>query len=508
MVDINSISFQDDKTWRLIQSGNTAGVFQLESELGQQWSSRIKPKNINELSALIALIRPACLESGMTETYSRIKSGSEDMKTFGDVDVDRILLPTLGVLVYQEQLMKFGSEIAWKHIPYLERLVMVDKLRKGVGKKDYKIIGQLKDLFIDGFVTNNKPRQLGEQLFSIVESAGRYAFNDAHAKKYAIWSYRTAYLKANHPLDFYCVYMTYSKAKQKPKEELRGLINEAKMRGFSVFPPSIKDSYPDFKVSNTDIVFGLSHIKQVGIKDSLLIVNNRPLTFYAFLVLTFDKTGECLRFPGTESLIKSGACDCYGLSRTVMLDIVRCISELTPREIVFVLENIKGKDSIDEVILAILDCADKVSTKKRAILVKSEASSIKTDSIDANEWKALNESELLGLSMTCTSVDSYMDITESCCRDCFKINKNNNKIKKRVIAAITSSNILITKKGNNPGQEMCQIGICDSSGEIRVVCFPDTYAKNKHKIFQGAKCEFFLRGTGSGWSVESITVVP
>ena len=88
MVDINSISFQDDKTWRLIQSGNTAGVFQLESELGQQWSSRIKPKNINELSAVIALIRPACLESGMTETYSRIKNGSEDMKTVGDADVD------------------------------------------------------------------------------------------------------------------------------------------------------------------------------------------------------------------------------------------------------------------------------------------------------------------------------------------------------------------------------------------------------------------------------------
>ena len=507
MVDINSISFQDDKTWRLIQSGNTAGVFQLESELGQQWSSRIKPKNINELSAVIALIRPACLESGMTETYSRIKNGSEDMKTFGDADVDKILLPTLGVLVYQEQLMKFGSEIAWKHIPYLERLVMVDKLRKGVGKKDYKIIGQLKQLFIDGFLKNNKPQFLAEQLFSIIENAGRYAFNDAHAKKYAIWSYRTAYLKANHPLDFYCVYMTYSKAKQKPKEELRGLINEARMRGFSVVPPSVKLSYPDFMVKDTQIVFGLSHIKQVGLKDSLLILNNRPTNFSDFILLAFDKTDTCLRFPGTEALIKSGACDCYGMSRTLMLDIVRCISELTPKELVFVLANIKDKNKLEEILPVLLTCADTVSTKKRATLVKSEASSIKADSIDTLDWKASNENELLGLAMTCTSVDSYSELTESCCKDCFKLNKNNNKLKKHVIAAISNYNVLLTKKGNNPGQEMCQINIEDSSGEIRVVCFPDSYAKNKSKIYHGAKCDFLLRGTGSGWSVESIASI-
>ena len=137
----------------------------------------------------------------------------------------------MGVLIYQEQLMKFGGEIAWCDMPYLDRLVIVDKLRKGIGKKDQKIIIDLKDKFIKGCIKNGRSQSIAEQLFSLIEGAGRYAFNDAHAKKYALWSYKTAYLKANFPLEFYCVYLTYSKGKQKPREEIESLVNEAKMLG-------------------------------------------------------------------------------------------------------------------------------------------------------------------------------------------------------------------------------------------------------------------------------------
>ena len=145
MFDLENISLKNKKAWSLIQSGNTCGVFQLESELGKQWAKTIRPSNINELSALLALIRPACLESGMTSQYSRIKNGKEPPFKFGDEDVDRILNPTNGVLIYQEQLMKFGGEIAWKHFEHLDRLVIVDKLRKGIGKKNAKLISDLKN---------------------------------------------------------------------------------------------------------------------------------------------------------------------------------------------------------------------------------------------------------------------------------------------------------------------------------------------------------------------------
>jgi DNA polymerase-3 subunit alpha len=507
MLDIDAINFKNEKTWKLIQSGNTGGVFQLESELGKQWASKIKPKNINELSAVLALIRPACLESGMTEMYSRVKNGKEPPNKFGDDDVDRILNPTMGVLIYQEQLMKFGGEIAWRDFPYIDRLVIVDKLRKGIGKKDYKVINDLREKFVNGCIKNGKGKDLAEKLFSMIESAGRYAFNDAHAKKYAVWSYRTAYLKANFPYEFYCTYLTYSKARQKPREELHDMINEAKMNGISIIPPSIIESSKDFKILNKDgkssIIYGLCHIKQFGEKDWSIINNERPSTFSQFIKLSF-RENDSIRSLGVESLIKSGACDCYGLSRKCMLDVVSAMNQLTVRETKYIIENISDGNSVDIIKKAMLDCAVMVSTKPRKQIVKSEAEAIDVKSTDTSDWKALNEQELLGISMTCSAVDSYKDITEFTCKDCYRMLRNNRGVAKRVIASVVDVEFTVTKKGENPGQEMCQLNIADATGSIRMVMFPSAYAKYKNKIRKDGKYELTIKGTGSGWCVESL----
>jgi DNA polymerase-3 subunit alpha len=507
MLDINNISFKNEKAWKLIQAGNTGGVFQLESELGKQWASKIKPRNINELSAVLALIRPACLESGMTEMYSRVRNGIEPPNKFGDEDVDRILNPTMGVLIYQEQLMKFGGEIAWKDMPYIDRLVIVDKLRKGIGKKDYKVIGELREKFVNGCIKNGKTLELADKLFSMIESAGRYAFNDAHAKKYAVWSYRTAYLKANFPYEFYCTYLTYSKARQKPREELHDMINEGKMSGINILPPSIAESSKDFKILQKDgkksIIYGLSHIKQFGEKDWAVVKNNRPKTFSEFLTLSFRES-DSIRSLGVESLIKSGSCDAYGLSRKSMIDVVTALAQLTPREIKFVLENLNSGNSIDDVKKAMIDCADKVSTKARKPIVKSESEAIDSKAEDMIDWKATSEKELLGISMTCSAVDIYKDMTDFTCKDCYKMLRNNRGVNKRVIASIIDVEFTVTKKGENPGQEMCQLNLADSSGSIRMVMFPTSYAKHKNKIRKDGKYELTIKGTGSGWCVESL----
>lgn len=509
MFKIEDIGFKNEKTWKLIQSGNTSGIFQLESELGKQWSSKIKPKNINELSALLALIRPACLESGMTEMYSRVKNGIEPPNKFGDEDVDRILQPTSGVLIYQEQLMKFGGEIAWKDMPYIERLVIVDKLRKGIGKKDYKVITDLREKFVNGCVKNGKSSELAEKLFSMIESAGRYAFNDAHAKKYAIWSYRTAYLKANFPYEFYCTYLTYSKAKQKPREEIHDIINEGRLCGINILPPSILVSSKDFKIIDCEgkksIIYGLGHIKQFGEKDWSVIKGNRPSSFLDFLTLSF-RDDNALRSLGVESLIKSGACDVYGIPRKVMLDVIGAMNQLTPRESKHVLSFLESTvyTGVDAIKMAIVDCAEKVSTKNRKPIVKSEASTINSLLSDNTDWKASSEQELLGIAMTCSAVDEYKEMAEFTCKDCHRILRNNKGVSKRVIASIVDTVFTVTKKGKNPGQEMCQLNISDHTGSIRVVMFPASYEKNKHKIRKDGKYELTIRGTGNGWSVESL----
>lgn len=502
--DASDISLKNDKTWRLIQNGYTVGVFQLESDLGKKWAATIKPTNINELSAVISLIRPACLEAGMTEIYSKVKNGLAEKPDYNDEAVNNILSPTMGVLIYQEQLMKFGGEIAWGDMPYLDRLVIVDKLRKGIGKKDQKIIIDLKDKFINGCLRNGRSKEIAERLFALIEGAGRYAFNDAHAKKYALWSYKTAYLKANFPLEFYCVYLTYSKGKQKPREEIQDLINEGRMLEIDILAPSIEKSQSDFSIQNNKIVFGLSHIKQVGDSDSAVIMKYRPSKFTDFIRLHFNTEGEKLRSLAVESLIGCGACDAYGLSRAAMMSVYLMLKELTPKEIEFIFANTPSGADTKELIDVVYRCANEKSIKKRKDIVSSEASSINLLIDDSIIIKSSSEKDLMGFSF---SYDHNVNTEDNwSCKECFNRAKNNRNLIAVFTAKIDNIKKTITKKGKNPGQEMCQISISDNTGSISVVCFPEQYSKYKKELYEGSYCTLKVKGAGFGWSIETIKI--
>ena len=501
MFDIQNISLKNEKAWKLIQSGHTIGVFQLESELGKKWSATIKPSNINELSAVISLIRPACLESGMTDTYSKVKNGLSDVPDYNDETINSILSPTLGVLIYQEQLMKFGGEIAWRDMAYIDRLIIVDKLRKGIGKKDQKIISDLRDKFISGCLRNGRSKDTAEKLFSLIEGAGRYAFNDAHAKKYALWSYKTAYLKANFTLEFYCVYLTYSKAKQKPREEIEDIVNEARMLGVEIKPPSVIDSSFDFSISNESIIFGLSHIKQVGESDAKVIIKNRPKTFLEMLRLHFCSE-EKLRSLAVESLINSGACDSYGLSRSTMLSMFNMIKQLTPKEIEYVFNELSMSEKAIDIIEAVKKCSIERCVKKRKDIVMSEAVSIDLKTSDSSIIASSVEKDLLGVSF---SYDHNVNTEDDwSCKDCFNKMKNNRNLSATLTVKLNSVKTTLTKKGKDPGKEMCQLSIGDNTGFINVVCFPDTYEKLKGTLSEGSYYMINLKGTGFGWSVNSL----
>jgi|694.fasta_scaffold18368_5 DNA polymerase III alpha subunit len=499
--ETSNISLKNDKAWRLIQNGHTIGVFQLESDLGKKWSATIKPSNINELSAVISLIRPACLESGMTETYSKVKSGLIEKPDYNDESVNSILSPTMGVLIYQEQLMKFGGEIAWRDLPYLDRLVIVDKLRKGIGKKDQKIIIDLRDKFIAGCLKNGRSKEMAEKLFSLIEGAGRYAFNDAHAKKYALWAYKTAYVKANFPLEFYCVYLTYSKGKQKPREEIEDLINEAKMLGISIEKPSVSKSNFDFSIKEGVIHYGLSHIKQVGESDAELIESIRPASFTSLLITHFASS-EKIRSLALESLINCGACDEYGLSRSCMLSVYNMLKQLTQKEIEFIFSKINSESGVLDLIEAVKKCSVEQCVKKRKDIVMSEALSIDIKSSDSAVIKNSVEKDLLGIAF---SYDYNVNVEDDwSCKECFNKMRVNKNMIANLTVKINDIKITKTKKGKDPGKDMCQLSIADNTGFINVVCFPDTYEKFKNSIAVGSYYSVVLKGTGFGWSVNSI----
>ena len=510
MFDLENISLKNKKAWSLIQSGNTCGVFQLESELGKQWAKTIRPSNINELSALLALIRPACLESGMTSQYSRIKNGKEPPFKFGDEDVDRILNPTNGVLIYQEQLMKFGGEIAWKHFEHLDRLVIVDKLRKGIGKKNAKLISDLKQKFIDGCVHNGRTVDFSEKLFDIIEKAGRYAFNDAHAKKYALWSYRTAYAKANFPLEFYCTYLTYSRLRQKPKEEIRNLVNEARMLSIKIDAPSLKNLTEEFQISEDkkSIHFGLSHIKQVSHNDLKVLNDNQEMlsSLGDFFKLHFDKVGfdKRIRSACVESLIKSGSCDFFGLSRSSMLEGFSVLRGLTPRECIYVCDRMSSCN-LKEIKNLIKDCAKNFSSEQRRSMLISEAESIDVSRKDSRNKNLMLEKDLIGVEFS--MIFDKGKRAKLTCKECYKFSKENRGHKGSVLVKISEVIPLVTKRGQNAGSEMCQIIATDNSGSYRFACFPDNYKKFKNLIEENVDCVIEVDGTGNGWCVNSLNHV-
>lgn len=509
MLDINNIPYDDQKAWTIIKNGHTSGIFQLETGLGKTWAKKIKPSNIDELSILLSLLRPACLNSGMTEEYAKTKNREKEQQSFGDLDVDKILERTKGIMVFQEQLMSFGSNIAWKDKEYLDRLVITDSLRKGIGKKDSKLIQQLKKSFIDGCIKNGKSEELANKLFEIIENSGRYAFNDAHAKKYAHISYKTAYLKANFPYQFYSVYLTYSKEKQKPKEEINNLISEARMLGIDIRPPNILIPNKEFRVltdtnNNRYISYGLSHIKNISKSDIEVIQQHKPSSWKDLFILHFDDTLDTkLRKPAVESLILSGACDSFQLQRNTLLEIFKVLSSLSNKEISFVINKIKNIDNINEIKNILKECYDNVCTIKRKDILKSEINLLNTEQIDSNTDKALQEEELLGISMTCSAIDDKdVEVTVTC-KECWKI-KNTKGKNINLHAVLNKIKPLVVKKGKSAGRRMAMIDLSDKSGSINVAVFPEQFDEYENDLIEQQCFSLQLEGTNNGWMVKKM----
>lgn len=169
--DIDNIPLDCSATWDLISSGRTIGVFQLETKLGQDWAKKVQPQSVQELSDLIALLRPSCLESNMAQDYVDRKNGTKSVEYIHD-SLKPILKDTFGTLVYQEQSLKIAKDIAGF------TLAQADSLRKGIGKKLPEIISKCKKEFMEGCIkTKIVDEKIAEQIFGWIEKAQRYQFN-------------------------------------------------------------------------------------------------------------------------------------------------------------------------------------------------------------------------------------------------------------------------------------------------------------------------------------------
>jgi DNA polymerase III alpha subunit len=254
------IDYNCDKTWKLFAEGKTKGIFQLESNLGKSWSKKLAPINLEELSALIAIIRPGTLKAfvdgkSMTQHYVDRKHGREEV-TYLHQALEEILKPTYGILVYQEQSMRIAQKIAGFN------LQEADVLRKAIGKKNAALMNEVKKSFIEGASkVNLVTKDEAEQIFGWIEKSARYAFNKSHSVSYAACSYWSAYFKAHNTKDFFLSYLYHASEKQDPQQETYELISEAKLFDIQAKTPSLANYSDKFNFKNGKIYFGIKDIK-------------------------------------------------------------------------------------------------------------------------------------------------------------------------------------------------------------------------------------------------------
>lgn len=485
--DISSINFDCPKTWSMISDGNTKGVFQLESRLGQSMAKKLKPENIEQLAALISIMRPGCLEAvrdGKTVSNHFIdkKNGLESIDYFNP-SLEPILKNTYGEMVYQEQAMEIAKDIGGFD------LQEADMLRKAIGKKKPEEMAKIKSKFIDGCKKVGKVSENeAEQIFGWIEKSQRYSFNKSHAVSYAVNAYLSAHAKAHFPLIFFLSYLRLAKDKINPHEEILELISNAKEMDINVFGPNLSLKNKDFHIDAKRIYFGLTNIKGLG--DSVFdklhsLITDKDLKKYSWSQTLFHILLN-INSTAAKALIQSGSISYLKISRNKMLYEFNLACELTKKETVNIIELIEKSpkaDLIDMMRLLLSSTKIMKNRQSKILSIINQLSEPPYSLEDEPEWIADNERELMGISITCAKTDSYdSSYANTDCRNLKTFPSNKQFF---VVAEVDSVNTILTKRGKNPGQEMCFLKISDSYGSADCVVFPEEFATNKILLEQG-----------------------
>ena len=308
-VKISALPLDDKKTFKLLQSGETTGVFQFESSGMRRYMKDIVPTELEDLVALVALYRPGPME--LIPSYIKRKHGKEEV-TYFHPRLEPIFKDTYGIGVYQEQMMRVATELAGYTMPE------ADTLRKAIGKKIKKLLNEQQEKIINGLVKNGIDAKTAEKIWGLFPPFARYGFNRAHAVSYALIGYQTAYLKAHYPIEFLTALLNNAGV---DVERIAFFIGEANRMGIKVLPPDTNKSSGRFVPEGDNIRFGLSAIKNVGLKISDAIVDERmrngdyeSLTGFAKRARQYGLNKKVL-----ESLVKSGALDSFGVERNTAL---------------------------------------------------------------------------------------------------------------------------------------------------------------------------------------------
>jgi len=455
-IDLNTLNLDDEKTYELLAKGSTMGVFQMASSGMTKYIMELKPSNIYEISAMIALYRPGPLEF-IPDYIERKKN--PDLVEYLDPRMKEILEPTYGIMVYQEDVMQIAVDLAgydWG---------MADKLRKAIGKKIPEMMAEQKEKLTGGCIERGMDKKVAKEMWRQIEVFAAYAFNKSHAASYGRITYETAYMKANYSVEYMTAMLT---AESGDTDKIAAIIHECENMGIKVLPPDINECFGGFTVVDTQdadgndikgIRFGFYTIKNFGeaIADAIIEERKRAGKFTSLEGLLNRIRHKNFNKKSLGALIMAGALDSFGERGQLLFNLES------------LLEYNKGQKNMH---------ADQGS------LFGGDASHITLRSCDpmSEDERLTIEKEILGVYVSGHPLTPFKERFEKSKYNINMIHEDEVKNEQKIIIGgiIDTVKEITTKKG----QKMAFVTISDFTGSIEAVVFPKTYEKNKEVVVE------------------------
>jgi DNA polymerase III subunit alpha len=323
-LDMENLPLDDERTFAMLQEGDSIGVFQLEGGPMRALMRNLRPTSFEDVAALVALYRPGPMAANMHNDYADRKNGRKPV-SYLHQDAAEILGDTYGLMIFQESVMRIAQKFAGYS------LAEADNLRKACGKKIREMIAQEREKFVAGCDTQGYGTEMGHQWFDIIEPFADYAFNKSHSYGYGLVAYQTAWLKANYGVEYNAALLTSVKSNL---DKAAVYLNDCRIHGISVRVPDINRSVSDFEPVVGDdgageILFGLSAVRNVGEGIVEMIVDERTENgpFADFYDFCERVDPQVLNKRAIESLVKSGAFDSVGHPRQGLFSVYEQITE-------------------------------------------------------------------------------------------------------------------------------------------------------------------------------------
>ncbi|MCM0082327.1 DNA polymerase III subunit alpha [Geomonas sp. Red32] len=447
--DITLLTDDDEESYKLLQAGNTTGVFQLESSGMKELLVKLKPSCFEDIIAVCALYRPGPLGSGMVDAFIECKHGRKAV-VYDLPQLEPILKDTYGVIVYQEQVMQIARSLAGYS------LGGADLLRRAMGKKDAEQMAKERLKFMEGSEKLGLDPKKCAGIFDLMAKFAEYGFNKSHSAAYALVAYQTAYLKAHYPVEFMAALLTEDMSNT---DKVIKSIGDCREMGIQVLPPDINESLRSFRVLDDAMRFGLGAVKNVGegaIEAILEARGEEPFTdLYEFCERVDLR--RCNKRV-IEALIKSGAFDCTGYKRAQMLaalDDAAAQGQKIQQE----------KESAQVSLFGVAE------------IVRGPGGGSKKFP-DIPEWDEKYrlgcEKEAIGFFISGHPLDRWVsDMRRFSTVDTSTIQEAKDKSEVKLCGVSTTCKEIITKKGDRMGF----ITLEDLMGSLEVVVFSDVYAR-------------------------------